>query len=57
MAWLFEIKAVGHDPQYIWCDWPRAQRCYYKYAPLIGSKYMDQIGEFTSYNGEMWFTQ
>lgn len=57
MAWLIEIKVSNHTPQYIWCDWPRSQRCLYKYAPLIGSKYMDQVGSFASYNGESWFEQ
>ena len=58
MAWLFEITITQQlAPQYIWCDWPKAQRCLFRYAPLIGHKGWQEVGEFGSYKGETWFSQ
>lgn len=64
MAWLIQlaIRASGGSEQlqYLWCDWPRAQR-YYSYASAIGYRTWGPRGSFVSSwrnnRRETWFDQ
>jgi hypothetical protein len=57
MSWLLQVEGKGFPSQWIWCDYPRPQCCYLKYAPAIGISGWYEVAMYASYQGETWFNQ